>query len=506
MPLSPCLRIVIFGALHIAVSTSAEDAYYIVQGNSSNVCLDDECTTRVAIEHEVRAVRCCDDAFAGHYDSEWTYVESCGIWAISHLFPSDVSDMCYMTTWEKADWLCDTAGGRLCSKRELEDGCTAGTGCEFDEYMVWSGDSGELTLDTPPPSDTRALTYHFAVQGSVAGLCWESPCVTEEVPNVDAKGVRCCSDTEVDNWLNRCGIWAESDVPFCYLVDWDTANQICNEAGGRLCTKAEIENDCSAGTGCIFDQMMVWSGTEIIYPTWGPVDSYYVVLKNKCSNENGCYYSVSKRESMAVTCCADVETGVSVDNNWEYLTNCDLWVKFPFGRCFVADWEKASSLCDRDGGRLCTKDELENGCSPNIRDSGCSFEFDMLPVWSSTLEGNVDFGPIEDVNYYYVAKGLKQSSCWESDCNTAVVHEYDLKAVRCCSDTEKGDGWVEKCGIWAESEVSFCYVVDWATANMICSMVGARLCTVNEIENDCTSDTGCAFNSMLVWSNTSHEI
>ena len=50
-------------------------------------------------------------------------------------------------------------------------------------------------------------------------------------------------------------------MPFsmCKKLPWIEATNYCNELGGRLCTKKELEANCAAGTGCNTDGMMVWS-------------------------------------------------------------------------------------------------------------------------------------------------------------------------------------------------------------------------------------------------------
>jgi hypothetical protein len=45
-------------------------------------------------------------------------------------------------TFRQAEDICTvTMGGRLCTKEEMEGGCTAGTGCNFDLAYVWTSTS-----------------------------------------------------------------------------------------------------------------------------------------------------------------------------------------------------------------------------------------------------------------------------------------------------------------------------------------------------------------------------
>lgn len=44
-------------------------------------------------------------------------------------------------------------------------------------------------------------------------------------------------------------------------VSWEEARVKCENAGARLCTIEELENDIPRGTGCGYDWQMVWSTT-----------------------------------------------------------------------------------------------------------------------------------------------------------------------------------------------------------------------------------------------------
>jgi len=261
------------------------DAYYIVQGSLNSTCDDLNCTTRVLNASETSGVSCCADNSVGSDNSVsgsfWTFVDSCNIWVISHLFNHgrDNQDSCYITTWKKAAWLCDKAGGRLCTKDELEKGCATNrrNTCGFDSYIVWSSTSGEI-VDTPldeDSTDSVATAEYYAVQGSSGEYCWESTCDTTTVSHYDVKAVGCCFETELEgNWVknDNCEVWSDSSVPFCNIVNWGTANRTCSKLGSRFCSKTELENNCARHLGCFFNRMLVWSSNRvpIVYPTDSP--------------------------------------------------------------------------------------------------------------------------------------------------------------------------------------------------------------------------------------------
>ena len=41
-------------------------------------------------------------------------------------------------TFADAEAVCEAAGARLCTKGELEENCTRGTGCGHDPDLIWS--------------------------------------------------------------------------------------------------------------------------------------------------------------------------------------------------------------------------------------------------------------------------------------------------------------------------------------------------------------------------------
>lgn len=85
--------------------------------------------------------------------------------------------------------------------------------------------------------------------------------------------------------------------------------------------------------------------------------------------------------------------------------------------------------------------------------------------------------------------------------------------VRCCSDTflsgftqyewarQDGKTTLACPGVWAESRISgFCHEnVTFCEAKSICESAGARLCTRDEVLNNCARSTGCGFDHRMIW-------
>ena len=76
-------------------------------------------------------VRCCSEV---KLSVEWGYRRTgCSVWG-----ESDAGWPCTRgKTFAEAEAICQAAGARLCTADELEGGCTAGTGCQFDFELIW---------------------------------------------------------------------------------------------------------------------------------------------------------------------------------------------------------------------------------------------------------------------------------------------------------------------------------------------------------------------------------
>ena len=96
-------------------------------------------------------------------------------------------------------------------------------------------------------------------------------------------------------------------------------------------------------------------------------------------------------------------------------------------------------------------------------------------------------------------------------CFPHAVSDDSLHNVQCCSDTERTElDWQEKdCSIHESGKLygtrykSNCMgPKTWAEADQICTLAGARLCTLTEFTAGCTSQLGCGYDSSYVWTST----
>ena len=84
----------------------------------------------------------------------------------------------------------------------------------------------------------------------------------------DLHAVRCCTEDQSVGWPYKCtsisGVYGESDVPQCYgSATFSEAVDICSAyAGGRLCSRDEMLDRCTRGTGCRFNNC--WFGDALL--------------------------------------------------------------------------------------------------------------------------------------------------------------------------------------------------------------------------------------------------
>merc|ERR1712060_143945 len=116
----------------------------------NNKCSENEKTVEKTAVH---AVRCCRDESHGgsggwpfkcKNDSQATYNSSSGPWGQSRMgsipdgLIGSVTNTCVETNFDGAVKTCDANNARLCTPREMSDRCTRGTGCNFNNRLVWT--------------------------------------------------------------------------------------------------------------------------------------------------------------------------------------------------------------------------------------------------------------------------------------------------------------------------------------------------------------------------------
>jgi hypothetical protein len=298
--------------------------------------------------------------------------------------------------------VCYADGARMCTMDELTLGCTAGTGCGHDADLVRSSDpcSPPAGIDpgfgvppTPPYTWVSKGNPSAVVVGEADSLCVGSDTLHE---------VRCCSDVELPGYTQKhagdplgvgsgefievdCAVWGESQ--FTSVGDgaagcvngasYGEARDICSADGARLCTKAEMERGCTAGTGCGHDADLVRTSDPC-----QPDYAWLIIGSSGSIAEEGGAACGRTSEMNEVRCCSDV----AVDG-YTQQGNCAVWAESQFssigegadGCVNGADFSHAHDICQADGARLCSITELQDGCT---RGTGCGHDADL--IWTST--------------------------------------------------------------------------------------------------------------------------
>ena len=242
-----------------------------------------------------------------------------------------------------------------------------------------SCDEDSTSSPTPGPD-----SKYWAVCGR-RGRCKNEADYAASV--ADLHEVRCCSDTFKPGWVKRTGciVWGKSrfdSLGGCFISQpFGQANFICRSQEARLCTKTELESDCTRGSGCGYDHDLIWSGTANAEET---EDHYVVCGRGVGGNLDECAEGNSKLVPVdslhEVRCCSDSSIA-----GWS--EKCSgVWAnsKFDGSTCFRENtFEEASDICSRYGGRLCNVAELKRSCT---KGTGCGHDKNM--IWSSEHERN----------------------------------------------------------------------------------------------------------------------
>jgi len=197
-------------------------------------------------------------------------------------------------------------------------------------------------------------------------------------------------------------------------------------------------------------------------------------------------------------------------------------------------WPHAEAICQEIGARLCTAMELKAGVSMH---SGCGH--DAARIWSADkckkgkIDGHMSFvgqGTIPLCSPDYGNNAVR--CCADKAASRAIAlkqgkkvcDKYGSEQGKCTSSLtckqlaqRSGKGsWPTKYGdqnICGESDNGFgrhhtrqCFggqkgeaPIGHHIAEAICTTVGARLCTVEEVKADETRGTGCSHDGRLVW-------
>lgn len=118
---------------------------------------------------EILNIRCCSDSnISPNANIKQKNHPQCGsVWGYSMLPIDGNAAACMTGTYQEAVDYCDSAGMRMCTFDETMDGCTAGTGCNYDNRK-------KLATNLTPFIDsilTNKILFHRSRLGRQGSFC-----------------------------------------------------------------------------------------------------------------------------------------------------------------------------------------------------------------------------------------------------------------------------------------------------------------------------------------------
>lgn len=115
---------------------------------------------------------------------------------------------------------------------------------------------------------SEPATHHLLVQPNSNVECQEprGDCSPQCANDEEVRAVRCCSDRRLPGWEAKewCpGLWQTADAwGECQELSFPAAEAFCEEQGGRLCTRVEVQRLCAVDSGCVFDNRVIWTSEK----------------------------------------------------------------------------------------------------------------------------------------------------------------------------------------------------------------------------------------------------
>ena len=185
--------------------------------------------------------------------------------------------------------------------------------------------------------------------------------------------VRCCSDDYIMdyNQYNGCDVWVESNFSTVgsdgcvHEVTFAEAVEICEGEGARLCTFDEVDNYCTAGSGCGHDSDMIWTSDECSIPGHGCMEEDACNYDPNATFDNGsCIYQDCAGECYgnAVEDECGVCNGDGPYENFDCDGNCIVDIDCA-GECGGSSVEDECGVCNGNSNPLdCNNDGIDDFC------------------------------------------------------------------------------------------------------------------------------------------------
>ena len=452
---------------------------------------------------------------------------------------------------------CMGGGARLCTADELAADETANTGCHANVYFAWSSSQstcgsgsvmavmGATTFSSSPPVCKSMLS------GSAAVRCCadtERECFNEGSHANALRQFRAFPHHAIGGHNIWCsdnaghGMTPEYCAIECLRHDNCVSFQV-RASDGRCC----IQDQTRASVGCT---QTACAGGQTYH-----IDVEYTYYEKRSASDSfGCTADQSLRTCGELGWLAKDSPNVCSNTELNSHVHDQVSTGSWGGATHVnATFPQALAMCVEAGARLCTLDEVMSQRTAAINDVT-----NHNRVWTSSRE---ECG----TNQVKTAPGKPENvNRWPVQCtdiHTGLSPQNRRIGVVCCADRERSCaegapchpesslltctelGWDQnhnsgQVGVWAGNEGTTSYHgrrsvcassmepndfgtsgglsqvelaagvptcqngVNYYRAADTCMMVGARLCTEQELTNDETRYSGCGFDSQYVWSST----
>ena len=310
---------------------------------------------------------------------------------------------------------------------------------------------------------------------------------------------------------------------------WEHANQVCRDAGARLCTVAELLNEVTRGTGCQHDAEMSWSSETRSdcaghITVQGGQHRGDEACADECAghgfasggNADGVNCATCKctprcapdAKSHAVRCCGDGTPA-------EAKASCEAYVGYkgvlkppsPVTNMHGSSATEGPGVAARAASAMCRSVSPCHELRKNYGGWRVGASSANIRAGQVTNGQQVNSGGFNGGYGNNAANTLERSEggvCGESQHGLGAVNNAGHRTDACWGGTNDGGAGGVSTGVGSHTGIAGTGGADnrisgWAQALSICEGVGARLCTVEEMIAENTRASGCSHDCENVW-------